>query len=190
MNSLLINKRVAILATDGFEQSELEGPLEALREAGASVKIVAPAMGTIQGMQHADKGDLFDVVLALNKADPELFDALILPGGLMNPDALRANPDAVAFVRAFGEAGKPIGAICHAPWLLIEAGLVENRQLTSWPAIRTDVENAGGIWVDEEVVVDSGLVTSRQPADVPAFNAKVIEEILEGIHPRLVLAAR
>lgn len=189
MSTPLVNKRVAILATDGFEQSELAGPLEALQRAGATVSIVSPKKDRIQGMHHADKGDLFDVDIPLEHARVEEFDALVLPGGLMNPDELRSTPEAVAFTRAFGEAGKPIGAICHGPWILIEAGLVENRRLTSWPAIRTDVENAGGLWVDEEVVVDNGLVTSRKPDDIPAFSAKLIEEIGEGIHQRMVTSA-
>lgn len=189
MSTPLLEKRVAILATDGFEQSELAGPLEALQRAGATVSIVSPKKDRIQGMHHADKGDLFDVDIPLEHARPEEFDALVLPGGLMNPDELRATPEAVAFTRAFGEAGKPIGAICHGPWILIEAGLVENRRLTSWPAIHSDVENAGGLWVDEEVVVDNGLVTSRKPDDIPAFCAKLIEEISEGIHQRMVSSA-
>lgn len=189
MTNPLLHKRVAILATDGFEQSELEGPMKALVEAGATVSIVSPKKSQIQGMRHADKGDLFDVDIPLDNAKAEEFDALVLPGGLMNPDELRALPAAVAFVRAFGVDGKTIGAICHGPWVLIEAGLVENRRLTSWPAIRTDIENAGGLWVDEEVVVDNGLVTSRKPADIPAFSAKLIEEIEEGIHQRMVAAS-
>jgi protease I len=164
--------------------------MKALEEAGATVSIVSPKNDKIQAMRHADKGDLFDVDIPLINANAEEFDALVLPGGLMNPDELRATPAAVDFVRAFGVAGKPIGAICHGPWMLIEAGLVENRHLTSWPAIKTDLENAGGIWVDEEVVVDNGLVTSRKPADIPAFNAKLIEEIQEGIHPRMVAESR
>ena len=180
----LTDKNIAILATDGFEQSELEEPLKALQEAGATVSIVSPKKGQIQGMRHAEKGDLFDVDIPLRHAHEQDFDALVLPGGLMNPDSLRSTPEAVAWVREFGRAGKPIGAICHGPWLLIEAGLVNNRRLTSWPAIQTDVKNAGGIWLDEEVVVDHGIVTSRKPADIPAFNAKVIEEICEGIHER------
>lgn len=164
--------------------------MKALQEAGATVSIVSPKKDKIQGMHHADKGDQFDVDIPLAKAKPEEFDALVLPGGLMNPDELRSTPEAVDFVRAFGEAGKPIGAICHGPWVLIEAGLVENRKLTSWPAIKTDIVNAGGIWVDEEVVVDNGVVTSRKPDDIPAFNKKVIEEIQEGIHSRMVAANR
>jgi protease I len=182
MNESIANRRVAILATDGFEQSELEEPLHALKEAGAKVSVVSPKAGEIQGMHHAEAGDRFPVDLTLDKAREKDFDALMLPGGLLNPDALRANADAVAFVRAFADAGKPIGAICHGPWLLIEAGIVAGRRLTSWPAIQTDVRNAGGKWVDEEVVVDEGLVTSRSPDDLPAFNAKLIEEIGEGRH--------
>lgn len=188
MSTQLLNKRVAILAADGFEQIELEGPMTALQEAGATVSIVSPGSKKIQGMNHADKGDLFDVDVALDDANPDDFDALMLPGGLMNPDTLRSTPAAVDFVRAFGIAGKPIAAICHGPWVLIEAGLVRGRRLTSWPAIRTDVKNAGGHWVDEEVVVDNGIVTSRKPDDIPAFNDKMIEEIGEGLHSRRVPA--
>lgn len=176
MNTPLQHRRVAILAADGFEQAELEEPMIALEEAGARVSIVSPHGGTIQGMHHADKGEQFDVDLLLEDARVEDFDALLLPGGLMNPDELRATPAAVDFVRAFGAAGKPIGSICHGPWVLIEAGLVKGRRLTSWPAIQTDIKNAGGDWVDEEVVVDNGLVTSRNPGDIPAFNARLIEE--------------
>jgi protease I len=190
MNTSLNQKRVAILATDGFEQSELQGPLNALREAGATVSIVSPKKDKIQGMNHADKGDKFDVDVPLAEAKADDFDALVLPGGLMNPDELRSTPAAVAFVRSFGEAGKPIGAICHGPWVLIEAGLVRGRRLTSWPAIQSDIKNAGGNWVDEEVVVDNGLVTSRKPDDIPAFSAKVIEEIGEGRHAGMAAGAK
>jgi protease I len=182
MSTPLLEKRVAILAADGFEQSELEGPMKALEEAGAEASIVSPNRRKIQGMHHTDKGDQFDVDIPLESAKPEDFDALVLPGGLMTPDELRWTPAAVNFVRAFGESGKPIGAICHGPWVLIEAGLVRGRRLTSWPAIQSDIKNTGGDWVDEEVVVDNGLVTSRKPDDIPAFNAKVIEEIGEGQH--------
>jgi protease I len=182
MNSSLLEKKVAILAADGFEQSELEGPLEALRTSGARPQIVSLKAGSIQGTVHGEKGDQFDVDLTLDEADPDDFDALLLPGGLYSPDALRSSPAAVKFVRAFAEAGKPIAAICHGPWLLIEADVVRGRKLTSWPAIKTDVRNAGGRWVDEEVVVDNGLVTSRKPDDIPAFNRKMIEEIQEGRH--------
>ena len=183
-SSSLLNKRVAILAADGFEQSELEGPLQALEEAGANVSIVSPNKDAIQGMHHAEKGEKFDVDLPLENAREEDFDALVLPGGLMNPDTLRSTPEAVDFVRAFASAGKPIGAICHAPWILIEAGLVQGRRLTSWPAIQSDIKNAGGNWLDQEVVVDNGIVTSRKPDDIPAFCAKLIEEITEGLHAR------
>lgn len=179
MAEKLLNKRVAILATDGFEQAELEGPLNALREAGAKVSIVSPKRGKIQGMIHADKGDQIDVDVLLADADVDDFDALMLPGGLLNPDTLRATEAAVNFVQDFADADKPIAAICHAPWLLIEADLVDGRRLTSWPAIHSDVENAGGHWVNEPVVVDDGLVTSRMPADIPAFNEKMIEEFAE-----------
>jgi protease I len=182
MNSSLLEKKVAILAADGFEQSELEGPLEALKTAGAEPRIVSLKAGKIQGTVHGEKGDQFDVDLTLDEADPEDFDALLLPGGLYSLDTLRSSPKAVKFVRAFVEAGKPIAAICHGPWLLIEADAVRGRTLTSWPAIKTDVRNAGGRWVDQEVVVDNGLVTSRKPDDIPAFNRKMIEEIAEGRH--------
>ncbi len=180
MKPLLHAKHVAILATDGFEQSELEQPLKALEQAGAKVSIITPKAGAIQGMHHDEKGDLFDSDMKLDLADAADFDALVLPGGLANPDALRAMPKAVAFVRDFALQGKPIAAICHGPWLLIEAGLVAGRRLTSWPAIQTDVRNAGGEWVDEEVVVDGRLITSRQPDDIPAFNRKMIELFGDG----------
>jgi len=178
----LKQKHVAILAADGFEQAELEEPMHALKDAGAQVSIVSPKTGKIQGMHHADKGDQFKVDLQLDKANCDDFDALLIPGGLMNPDELRSTPAAVEFAKSFAEAGKPIAAICHGPWVLIEAGLVKGRRLTSWPAIQSDIKNAGGQWVDEEVVVDNGLVTSRKPDDIPAFNAKVIEEFAEGNH--------
>ncbi len=171
---------VAILAADGFEQSELEQPLHALELAGARVSIVSPKTGEIQGMVHDKKGELFDVDFKLSLVDVEDFDALVLPGGLASPDSLRANAEAVAFVRDFGHSGKPIAAICHGPWLLIEAGLVEGRRLTSWPAIQSDVRNAGGDWVDEAVVVDRQMVTSRQPEDLPAFEKKMIEVFARG----------
>lgn len=179
MNPPLLEKRIAILAADGFEQAELQDPMMALEQAGATVSIVSPNPKTIQGMRHADKGDAFEVDIPLDDAKAAEFDALLIPGGLMNPDELRANLAAVKFVRAFGKAGKVIAAICHGPWVLIEAGLVSGRRLTSWPAIQTDIRNAGGTWVDEEVVVDRRVVTSRKPDDIPAFNAKMIEEIVQ-----------
>jgi len=185
----LDGKKVAILVTDGFEQVEMTKPREALDEAGAETKIVSLKPGKIQGMHHADKGDKFDVDLTLDEARPETFDALLIPGGLMNPDALRSNDDALEFARHFFREGKPVAAICHGPWVLIDAGVVRGRMLTSWPAIKNDVKNAGGKWVNEEVVVDNGLVTSRKPDDIPAFNKKMIEEIREGRHEAMATAA-
>jgi protease I len=184
MAGKLDGKKVAILVADGFEQVEMTKPREALIEAGAEVKIVSPKSGQIQGMHHADKGDKFDVDLTLDEAKADDFDALMIPGGLMNPDQLRSTPEATEFTRHFFDEGKPVAAICHGPWVLIDAGVVRGRTLTSWPAIKTDVRNAGGKWIDEEVVVDNGLVTSRKPDDIPAFNAKMIEEFCEGKHAR------
>jgi protease I len=180
----LDGKKVAILVTDGFEQVEMTGPREALEDAGAETKIVSPAEKQVQGMNHADKGDKFDVDVPLDEARPEDFDALVLPGGLMNPDELRSMPEALEFTRHFFREGKPVAAICHAPWVLIDAGVVRGRKLTSWEHIQTDVKNAGGNWVNQEVVVDNGLVTSRKPDDIPAFNKKMIEEFAEGKHAR------
>ena len=184
----LDGKKVAILVTDGFEQVEMTKPREALDEAGAETKIVSLKPGKIQGMHHADKGDKFDVDLTLDEARPEEFDALMIPGGLMNPDSLRSNVAALEFTRHFFREGKPVAAICHGPWVLIDAGVVRGRTLTSWPAIKTDVKNAGGKWVNEEVVVDNGLVTSRKPDDIPAFNEKMIEEFCEGRHEAMATA--
>jgi len=178
----LDGKKVAILVADGFEQVEMTKPREALEEAGAETLIVSPADKQVQGMNHADKGDKFPVDRSLEEARPEDFDALLIPGGLMNPDELRANMDALEFVRHFFREGKPVAAICHAAWVLIDAGVIRGRKLTSWERIQSDVKNAGGNWVDEEVVVDNGLVTSRKPADIPAFNRKMIEEFSEGKH--------
>ena len=185
----LDGKKVAILVTDGFEQVELTKPREALDQAGAETKIVSLKPGKIQGMNHADKGDKFDVDQTLDEARPEQFDALMIPGGLMNPDALRSNDDALEFTRHFFREGKPVAAICHGPWVLIDAGVVRGRMLTSWPAIKTDVKNAGGKWINEEVVVDNGLVTSRKPDDIPAFNKKMIEEFCEGRHEAMATVA-
>ncbi len=181
-NQILKNHKVAILATDGFEQSELTEPLQALEEAGAEVKIVSLQPGQIKGWKHTDWGDPIGVDLEVSQANADEFDSLLLPGGVMNPDKLRMNEDAVAFVKKFVEAGKPIAAICHGPWTLIETGIVNGRTMTSWPSIKSDLINAGAHWVDEEVVTDGGLVTSRKPADLPAFNAKMIEEFAEGRH--------
>ncbi len=184
MKKTLQGKTVAILAADGFEQSELFEPKKALEAAGAEVTIVSLEPGKIKGWSDQDWGKSIGVDLTLDEADAADFDALQLPGGVMNPDTLRNDARAVAFVRSFFDAGKPIGAICHAPWTLIEAQVVEGCRLTSYPSLRTDLENAGARWVDEEVVNDNGLITSRKPADLPAFNAKLVEEIAEGLHPR------
>ncbi len=183
MASKLEGKKVAILVADGFEQVEMTKPRQALKDAGADVAIVSLKSGQIQGMNHMDKGDKFDVDLTLDEADPSDFDALLIPGGLYNPDTLRANDDALDFTRNFFQEGKPVAAICHGPWVLADAGVVKGRTLTSWEHIQMDIQNAGGNWVDEEVVVDNGLVTSRKPDDIPAFNAKMIEEFCEGRHP-------
>ena len=182
MAEQLNGKKVAILAADGFEQVELTTPREALDDAGAETKIVSVKSGKIQGMHHADKGEKFDVDLTLGDAKPDDFDALLIPGGLMNPDTLRSTEEALSFTRHFFDTGKPVAAICHGPWVLIDAGVLKGRTITSWPAIKTDVRNAGAKWVDEEVVVDNGLVTSRKPDDIPAFNKKMIEEFAEGRH--------
>ena len=189
MTGKLDGKKVAILVTDGFEQVEMTKPRQALDEAGAETKIVSLKSGKIQGMNHTDKGDKFDVDLTLDEARPEEFDALLIPGGLMNPDALRSNDDALEFTRHFFREGKPVAAICHGPWVLIDAGVVRGRTLTSWPAIKNDVKNAGGKWINEEVVVDNGLVTSRKPDDIPAFNKKMIEEFCEGRHEAMATVA-
>jgi protease I len=181
-NQTLAGRKVAVLATDGFEQSELEKPLSALKDAGASVEVVSPKAGQIQGMEHDQKGRTVAVDRVLASVAPGDYDALVLPGGVANPDALRVAPDAVAFVRSFAEAKKPIAAICHGPWTLINAKAVAGRKMTSWPSLEADLTNAGAHWVDEEVVVDDGLVTSRKPDDLPAFCAKMIEEFAEGRH--------
>ena len=178
----LEGRRIAILATDGVEQSELTEPRKALDDAGASTTLIAPRGGTIRAWQHDKKSLELEVDVPLPQARVEDYDALLLPGGVQNPDALRTDAGAVKFVKAFAQAGKPIGAICHGPWMLVEADCVKGRTLTSWPSLKTDIRNAGGNWVDREVVVDNGLVTSRNPGDIPAFNARLIEEIGEGAH--------
>src|SRR3954466_3796553 len=178
----LKGKKVAFLAADMFEEVELTGPWQALEGAGADLELVSLQEGEIQGFDHYDKAGSFKVDKTVEVASANDYDALVLPGGVGNPDTLRADENAVGFVRDFFEQGKPVGAICHAPWLLVEAGVVRDRPLTSFPSLQTDVRNAGGKWVDQEVVVDSGLVTSRKPDDLPAFNAKLLEEFAEGRH--------
>jgi protease I len=181
---MLNGKRVAILVAEGFEQSEMVGPRKALEQAGAETAIVSPSQDEVQGWNHFDKGDRFHVDVSVDEAKVDEYDALLLPGGVANPDQLRTNPEAVRFVKQFVESGKPVGVICHGPWTLIEAGVVRGRTLTSWPSLRTDLANAGAKWVDQEVVADKGLVSSRKPSDIPAFSRKLIEEIHEGQHAR------
>jgi protease I len=178
----LAGRKVAVLATDGFEQSELEKPVEALKAAGAQVEVVSPKAGEIQGWEHHDKGRAVPVDRELAAARPEDYDSIVLPGGVMNPDALRLEPKAIDFIKHFVVTKKPIAAICHGPWTLINAGAVEGKEMTSWPSLETDLKNAGANWVDREVVVDDGLVTSRKPDDLPAFCAKMVEEFAEGRH--------
>jgi protease I len=178
----LENKKVAILATHGFEESELTSPKQALEEAGAQVDIIAPESGSIKAWNGKNWGQEVNVDKLLSKANADDYDALMLPGGVMNPDKLRMQNEAVAFTARFFEQGKPIAAICHGPQTLIETGMLKGRTVTSYPSLKTDLENAGATWMDKEVVVDHGLVTSRTPDDLPAFNKKMIEEISEGIH--------
>ncbi len=176
----LSGKRVAVLATDGVEQVELDEPWQALVEAGAEPTLVGLAAGTITAFQHIEPGETRTVDVPLADADPDGYDALVLPGGVVNGDFVRADPDAVAFVSAFFDADKPVAAICHAPWVLIEAGVVRGRRMTSWPSLQTDLRNAGADWVDEEVVVDGNLTTSRDPDDLPAFTKAVVEQFAGG----------
>jgi protease I len=178
----LKGKRVAFLATDMVEQVELTGPWKALEDAGAELELVSIKDGEIQGFNHYDKADTFEVDKTVEEVSASDYDGLVLPGGVVNPDALRADETAVEFVRSFAEASKPIGAICHGPWTLVEAGVVEGREMTSYHSIQTDLKNAGANWVDKEVVVDNGLVTSRSPDDLEAFCSKVVEEMCEGVH--------
>jgi protease I len=179
---VLEGKRVAILVADGFEQVELTEPRKALDDAGARTSIVSPSEGKVRGWNHTEWGDELPVDQALDEARPQDYDALLLPGGVINPDKLRIIPRAVEFVRSFFEERKPVAAICHGPWTLIEAGVATGRRMTSWPSLKTDLKNAGADWTDKEVVVDRGLVTSRKPADIPAFVEKMIEEFAEGAH--------
>jgi protease I len=185
----LDGKKVAFLAADGVEQIELTEPWDAVKREGAQPELISLEDGQIQAFNHLDHGDKIDVDKKVADADANDYDALVLPGGVANPDFLRMNENAVAFVRSFFQAGKPVGAICHAPWTLIDAGVAKGMTLTSWPSLRTDLRNAGANWVDEEVHVDKGLITSRKPDDLPAFNAKIIEEFAEGRHEQLAEAA-
>ncbi|NJP31188.1 type 1 glutamine amidotransferase domain-containing protein [Micromonospora thermarum] len=178
----LQGKRIAFLAADGVEEVEYVQPREAVEQAGATVELVSPKPGEIQSFNHLDQSKTYPVDVAAGDADAGRYDALVLPGGVANPDFLRTDPDAVRFVKAFFEAGKPVGVICHGPWTLVEADVVRGRRLTSWPSLRTDLVNAGAEWVDEQVVTDNGLVSSRKPADLPAFCAKIVEEFAEGRH--------
>lgn len=180
----LQGKKIAILVENGFEQSELMKPRRALEQAGAKATVVSPVAGRVKGWHAADWGEDVPVDVPLAQASPDQFDALLLPGGVINPDKLRMNPQAVAFVYGFFDAGKPVAAICHGPWTLIDAGVVQGRRLTSWPSLKLDLQNAGAEWVDEAVVVDQGLVSSRKPDDLPDFNRKMIEAFAEGRHPR------
>lgn len=182
MGDKLKGKKIAFLATDGFEQVELTEPWDAIKKEGATVELVSLEKGQIQGMHHDEKGDKFDVDKTLDEVSAYDYDGLVLPGGVQNPDTLRMKEDAVAFVKDFFKQKKPVSAICHGPWTLVEANVVDGRILTSWPSLRTDIENAGGIWVDKEVQVDDGLTTSRNPKDLPAFCSKTIEEFCEGKH--------
>jgi protease I len=181
----LDGKKIAFLAADGVEQIELTEPWDAVKGEGAEPELISLEDRQIQAFNHLDHGDKIDVDKKVKDADAADYDALVLPGGVANPDFLRMDENAVAFVRAFFEAGKPVGAICHAPWTLIDAGVAKGMTLTSWPSLRTDLRNAGANWVDEEVHVDKGLTTSRKPDDLPAFNAKIIEEFAEGRHEQL-----
>jgi protease I len=182
MANELNGKRVAAIVADGFEQVELIEPRQALEAAGAEVEIISPEQGRARGWNHTDWGTDVTVDEPVDTADPDDYDALLLPGGVMSPDRLRMNPKAVAFVRAMVESGKPVAAICHGPWTLVEADCVRGYRVTSYPSIKTDLKNAGANWVDEAVVTDRGLVTSRNPGDIPAFNQKMIEEFAEGVH--------
>jgi protease I len=190
MGTELKGKRIAFLATDGVEQIELTEPWKAVEKARGTPELISQKSGTIQGFEHYDKGDTFPVDKTVQKADPADYDGLVLPGGVINPDILRTDETAMGFVTAFFEQGKPVGAICHGPWSLVETGIVKGRKVTSWPSLKTDIENAGGTWVDEELVIDRGLFTSRKPDDLPAFCAKLVEEMGEGVHAEQREAAR
>ena len=183
MAAELEGKRIAfVVANEGVEQVELTEPWKAVEKAGGEPVLVAPEEGDVQAFNHLDKGSTFPVDTTLEDAQPDDFDGVVLPGGVANPDQLRTEPRAIEFLKQFFSSGKPVGVICHGPWTLVEADLVRGRRLTSWPSLQTDIRNAGGEWVDEEVVVDEGLVSSRNPDDLPAFCAKIVEEFAEGEH--------
>ena len=182
MSDKLKNKKVAIVIENGFEQVEMTEPRKALEQAGAKTEIVSPVKGKVKGWKFTEWGDEFPVDRQIEQAHAEDYDGLLLPGGVMNPDKLRRNENVLNFVRAFFDAGKPVAVICHGPWTLIDAGVVRGRRITSWPSIQMDLKHAGADWVDEQVVVDNGLVSSRKPDDLPAFNQKMIEEFAEGLH--------
>jgi protease I len=188
MANELKGKRVAFLFTEGAEQVEVTEPLEAIKKAGAETEIISLDKGEVEMWQHFDKGDKIKADKAVSDADASEYDGLVLPGGVANPDLLRVDQDAVKFVRSFVEQNKPVGAICHGPWMLVESGIAKGRKVTSWPSIQTDLKNAGAEWVDQEVVVDNGLVTSRKPDDLKAFCAKIVEEFAEGKHQQRVAA--
>jgi protease I len=190
MGAELKGKHVAFLATDGVEQVELTEPWHAVEKAGGTPELVSLERGEIQGFDHFDKAEKLPVDRAVADADAGDYDALVLPGGVINPDILRTNETAMAFVAAFFEQGKPVGAICHGPWSLVETGAVKGRTVTSWPSLKTDIENAGGTWKDEELVIDRGLFTSRKPDDLPAFCTKLVEEVAEGEHAEQRAAAK
>lgn len=182
MADKLKGKKIAILATDGFEQAELAESRKALEDAGATTEIISPKGGEIKGWKLKDWGDKVKVNRTLDEARPSDYDALVLPGGVINPDHLRMEPKAVSFVKEFAQSGKPVAAICHGPWTLVEAGLVKGRKMTSWPSLKTDLKNAGANWIDEQVVVDGNFITSRKPDDIPGFSQKIIEMVADNKH--------
>jgi protease I len=190
MPTRLETRRIAFLATNGVEQVEMTTPMEAVVAEGAAADIVSTKDGSIKAQNGDEKGDTFQVDRTTDRVSVDDYDALVIPGGTKSPDRLRTDPSAVAFVRDFVDSGKPIASICHGPWMLVEAGVVRGRTLTSWPSLKTDIRNAGGTWVDEEVHVEDGIVTSRKPDDLPAFSAKLIEEVAEGRHSRRLAGVR
>jgi protease I len=189
MANELAGKRIAFIAADGVEQVELTKPWQAVEQAGGKPELISIKAGEVQGVNHLDKADTFPVDRTYDDASPDDYEALVIPGGVANPDFERMDQRAVAFVRAFFDAGKPVASICHGPWMLVEAGVLKGRTITSWPSLQTDIRNAGGTWVDEPVHVEQGLVTSRKPDDLPAFCEKLVEEFAEGVHDRAGVGA-